>query len=305
MEMTGIKQNNKVKKVLKVSFFTNFFLAIFKIICGYLFFSKALIADGVHSFSDLLTDFISFFGSFLSNKPADKEHPYGHGKYEYLTSMLIGLIVLSLGAGIIYNSFSNEVVIPSILVILISLITIISKLLLSRFLTKKGIEYKNNILIANGKESKMDVISSLVVLISSILMQLTSKFSFLKYADKAATFIGGILIIKVGLEIFIENMNTILGEQESDLEVIEAIKSKMLKHDIMTIDDIVLLKFGSYYKLTCEVGMDENLSLLEAHNIVEAIEADLKESGNIKYINIHMNPKNKDKKSCQEKKSDV
>lgn len=108
---------HKVTKVLLVSSITNIFLSIIKVTFGFIGKSKALIADGIHSFSDLATDLIAIFGSFLSLKPADKEHPFGHGKVEYITSLIIAIIIIILGLGLINNAFNKDITIPNLLIV--------------------------------------------------------------------------------------------------------------------------------------------------------------------------------------------
>ena len=87
---------NKIAKVMQKSMCVNILLAILKIVIGFIGKSSALIADGIHSFSDLITDVFAIIGSALSRKPADEEHPFGHGKIEYITSMIISIIILIL-----------------------------------------------------------------------------------------------------------------------------------------------------------------------------------------------------------------
>lgn len=284
-----MKKINKVTKTMSISFITNSILSLLKVIFGSIYKSSSLIADGIHSFSDLLTDIVAIVGGFLSNKRPDKKHPYGHGNIEYLTSFIIGIIILIIGFGIIYNGTSNDTIIPNKLVIIVSLFTIISKLLLSGYVLRNGKKYKNEILIASGKESSVDVISSVFVLLSSILMQFSNKFSILKYSDMIATIIVGLFIIKVGFDVVKDNISYIIGEQEED---IDDIKEMFLKtNEVKRIDDIVLLKHGSYYKLTVTISMDGNLSLKESHEIVDIIENNIKKYNNkIKYINIHIEP---------------
>ena len=165
---------NVATNSLLKSFGTNLFLSIIKVVFGFVGKSSALVADGLHSFSDLATDAVALFGTHYSMKPADDEHPYGHGRFEYLTCLIIGIVVLFLGYEIIVSAFNNENVIPSKLVILISLFTIIVKHILASYLINIGNDINNQILISSGKESRMDVVSSLFVLISSILMQFSS-----------------------------------------------------------------------------------------------------------------------------------
>ncbi len=218
----------KITKVMVISFITNAFLSLIKIIFGFLGASSALIADGVHSFSDLSTDVIAILGDFFSRKPADKKHPYGHGKLEYLTSIFIGVIIIILGLTIISTSINKGIVIPNALVIWVSIFTIISKLILSNYILKKGYEYENNILVASGKESRMDVISSVIVLMSIVLMQFDVKI--LNYADIVASLIVGLFIIKVGFDILTENVSDILGEQETNKDYLNRINKIVMKN---------------------------------------------------------------------------
>ena len=282
---------NYITRVMFVSVITNIFLAIIKIIFGLIGKSGALIADGIHSFSDLVTDFFAIIGGILARKPADKKHPCGHGNLEYLTSILIGTLILSLGFAIISKSMHKEIIIPSILVVIVSVITIIAKWLLASFVSNKGKFYNNPILIASGKESKTDIYSSIVVLASGILMQFSNKLTFLKYADIVASIIVGIFIIKVGFDVLKENISSILGESAEE-DVIYNIKKIILENDcIIDINNFILIKYGSYYRLTLEVTMDGSLTLNDAHNIIDNIENKIKENNNkIAYITIHMEP---------------
>ena len=282
----------KENKIMITSMIVNFSLSLIKVITGIIFSSSALIADGVHSFSDLTTDVFAIVGNKLSIKPADEKHPFGHGKLEYLTSMAIGLIILFVGFGIIYNSFNTEIIIPSLVVVLVSLFTIIIKFILSRYVIKKGKEFNNSILIASGKESSMDVISSVVVLVSALFMQLSNTISVLKYADIVATIVVGIFIVKVGYDFLKENISYILGDQETNEELIDKITNIITKEKLVVrVDKLVMIKYGAYFKIVGEVSMDENLTLKSSHDAVERIEESLRNfDERNKYITIHVNP---------------
>ena len=275
-----------------VSSITNIFLSIIKILFGFIGKCNALVADGIHSLSDLSTDFVAIFGNHLSLKPADKKHPFGHGKTEYITSMIIGIVIIILGLTLIYNIFDKEIIIPNLLMILVSLFTIISKLLLSNYIYKKGIKYSNNILIASGKESKADVYSSIFVLISIILMQFSNEFSILKYADMVSTIIIALFIIKTGFNILKDNIGILLEEQVLDKKYLNNIKKIITSFDeIVEVKDLYILRYGPYYKLVSNVIM-KDLLLTDAHNIIDEIENKLKEQDDrIKYVFIHMEPK--------------
>ena len=281
----------KITKVLLVSSITNIFLSIIKILFGFIGKCNALVADGIHSLSDLSTDFVAIFGNHLSLKPADKKHPFGHGKTEYLTSMIIGIVIIILGLTLIYNIFNKEIIIPDLIMILVSLFTIISKLLLSNYIYKKGVEYSNNILIASGKESRADVYSSIFVLLSIVLMQFSNEVSILKYADMFSTIIIALFIIKTGFNILKDNIGILLEEQVLDKKYLKEIKNIITSFDeIVEIKDLYVLRYGPYYKLVSNVIM-KDLLLTDAHNVIDEIEKKLKEKDNrIKYVFIHMEP---------------
>ena len=281
----------KITKVLLVSSITNIFLSIIKILFGFIGKCNALVADGIHSLSDLSTDFVAIFGNHLSLKPADNKHPFGHGKTEYLTSMIIGIVIIILGLSLIYNIFNKEIIIPDLIMILVSLFTIVSKLLLSNYIYKKGVEYSNNILIASGKESRADVYSSIFVLLSIVLMQFSNEVSILKYADMFSTIIIALFIIKTGFNILKDNIGILLEEQVLDKKYLKEIKSIITSFDeIVEIKDLYVLRYGPYYKLVSNVIM-KDLLLTDAHNVIDEIEKKLKEKDNrIKYVFIHMEP---------------
>lgn len=280
-----------------ISFIVNSILAIIKVISGVIGKSSALIADGIHSFSDLITDIVAIIGSKIANKPADEKHPFGHGRSEYLASILIGIMILILGLGIINQSVNSTITIPSTLVIFTTIITIIVKFLLAGYIIQKGRKHNNNILIASGYESSTDVISSIVVLISSILMQFTEQITILKYADKIATIIVGLFIIRVGFNILKENISIIVGEQETDKEYMKNLTNLIIQdQNIIRIDSLNVLKYGPYYKLIGEVAMDGTLTLEHAHQNLEELEKRIKEHDKkMKYITIHINPSNEKK----------
>lgn len=278
-----------------ISFFTNFFLSIVKVMIGLISKSSALVADGIHSFSDLITDVVALFGNVLARKPEDQKHPFGHGRIEYVTSAMIGLIVVGIGCILIGSVLQKDVEIPSKIVIIVSLFTILSKFILSRYLMQKGKELDNQILIASGKESSTDVISSIVVFIASILIQLEGYFHPFIYADKIASVLVGLFIVHTGFIILKENVSILIGEKESDTIYYEEVENIILQSTLVHhIDNLIIMKYGYFYSLTVEVSMYSNLSLKEAHDEIEMIEKNLKEKNErTKYIHIHMNPYSK------------
>ena len=279
-----------VTKTMVVSMIVNVFLSLIKIISGILGSCNSLIADGIHSISDLSTDIIAIIGNKLSLKPADNKHPYGHGKIEYLTSLIISIVILFLGFSIIYNTINRQTVIPKVWVLIVSFITIISKYFLSSFIIKQGKRINSTILIASGYESRSDAVGSIGVFLSVIVMHLSSYINIFKYADKVATIIIAILIIKTGFNILKENIGLLLGEQLIDEDYLQKIKNIIYEEDLK-IKNIHILRNGPYNHLVATITMNNFISLEEAHDKIDLIELKVKEyDEKIKYVTIHVEP---------------
>ncbi|MCI9110424.1 MAG: cation transporter [Bacilli bacterium] len=283
---------SKITKVLIHSFITNIILSLIKIVSGIIGASGALVADGIHSLSDTITDVFAIIGHKLSMKPADREHPFGHGKMEYLTCVVIGLVIMAMGLTIVYSGIFNEPVIPSVLTAVIGIIVIVAKLVLSRYILKRGTEYDSNILIASGKESFTDVISSVIVLVSILLAQLGKINSLFTYADMIAMVIVGILILKIAYNILRENFSNLLGKQVIDSTYIGELEKIILNEsEIKGIESLIVLKYGPIYQVNLEVLMEENIVLKDAHDILDMLEEKLKKhDSKIQHIIIHVSP---------------
>lgn len=280
-----------VTKTMVVSMIVNVFLSLIKIISGILGSCNSLIADGIHSISDLSTDIIAIIGNKLSLKPADNKHPYGHGKIEYLTSLIISIVILFLGFSIIYNTINRQTVIPKVWVLIVSFITIISKYFLSSFIIKQGKRINSTILIASGYESRSDAVGSIGVFLSVIVMHLSSYINIFKYADKVATIIIAILIIKTGFNILKENIGLLLGEQLIDEDYLQKIKNIIYEEEDLKIKNIHILRNGPYNHLVATITMNNFISLEEAHDKIDLIELKVKEyDEKIKYVTIHAEP---------------
>ena len=280
-----------VTKTMVVSMIVNVFLSLIKIISGILGSCNSLIADGIHSISDLSTDIIAIIGNKLSLKPADNKHPYGHGKIEYLTSLIISIVILFLGFSIIYNTINRQTVIPKVWVLIVSFILIISKYFLSSFIIKQGKRINSTILIASGYESRSDAVGSIGVFLSVIVMHLSSYINIFKYADKVATIIIAILIIKTGFNILKENIGLLLGEQLIDEDYLQKIKNIIYEEEDLKIKNIHILRNGPYNHLVATITMNNFMSLEEAHDKIDLIELKVKEyDEKIKYVTIHVEP---------------
>lgn len=267
---------NKITKTLLVSVSVNICLVVCKLIIGFLGSSKALIANAIHSLTDLITDGIAIVGNNFSMRPADNKHPYGYGQIEYVTNIIVGLVILILGITQIINAFSGNVDIPSNIIIYTSVIAIIVKYTLAKYITIKGKEYKSGILIVSGFESKADALTTFFVIISALLSKLTVYNELYKYSDNVCTFVIGLYISYVSLKILKENAFDLIDKVEDNQELINKIKKKILKNvEIKDITSLSLIKYGTYYTANLEIALNKNIKLKDIKEINKRLERQL------------------------------
>ena len=282
----------KATKVLVKSLIVNILLTLTKFVFGIIYKSKVLVADGIHSLSDLATDVVSIYGSKLSLKPADTEHPYGHGKIEYLTSIVIGAVILALALSLLGNSLNAKNTIASNMVLYVTIFTILAKYLISRYILSKGVKYKSNLLVASGKESRSDVISSAIVIVTYFLSKLSSYSKIFLYSDTIGTFIIGLIILKTAYRILKENIVSILGESEQDEEYLDKIRKIILENsEVVNIEELNIIKYGHYYQANITINMDSNVTLEDARAVSNRIKKKLiNKKTRISYAKISINP---------------
>ena len=282
----------KATKVLVKSLIVNILLTLTKFVFGIIYKSKVLVADGIHSLSDLATDVVSIYGSKLSLKPADNEHPYGHGKIEYLTSIVIGAVILALALSLLGNSLNAKTTIISNMVLYVTIFTILAKYLISRYILSKGVKYKSNLLVASGKESRSDVISSAIVIVTYFLSKLSSYSKIFLYSDTIGTFIIGLIILKTAYRILKENIVSILGEIEQDEEYLDKIREIILENsEVVNIEELNIIKYGHYYQANITINMDSDVTLEDACLVSDRIKKKLiNKKTRISYAKISINP---------------
>lgn len=267
---------DKTTRTLLVSIIVNMALVISKLIIGFLGSSKALIANGIHSLTDMITDIIAIVGNNLSRKPADTRHPYGYGQIEYVTNIIMGLTILILGITQIFSAFSSNIDMPSNIIIYVSIIAMVVKYALSRYITLKGKKYKSGLLIVSGFESKADALTTLFVIISALLSKLTVYNELYKYSDNVCTFVIGLYISYVSLKILKENAFDLIDKVEDNQELINKIKKKILKNiEIKDVTSLSLIKYGTYYTANVEIALNKNTKLKDIEEINKKLEKQL------------------------------
>lgn len=285
----------KHEHVMRKSFFVNSFLVILKIISGIVFNSMALIADGIHSISDLLSDVFVILGIRHSIKPADDDHPFGHGKFEYVLSLLLGisviLIAYNLGKAVVVN-WQDITLIPAWFSLVIVVIVVVMKFFLARYLIRTGKVMNSEIISASGKESFTDVISSGVVFIGvgSVLLGEQLNIDWLLRGDKIASIIIALFIIRIGITIIIDAVHSLQGKSV-DEDICKSYR-KLIEQvtGVIQVDKLDMIAYGPYYQAIVDVKVDGNISVKSGHDIAHHVEDELLKQEKICHVSVHVNP---------------
>ncbi len=255
----------------KLSIISNIILAGFKAFIGLLSNSIAITSDAVNNLSDALSSIITIIGTKLANKPADRDHPYGHGRIEYMTSMIVSAIVIYAGITALVESIKKmihpNIVNYSLVTVIILSFGIIVKFTLGLYVKKKGKEVHSDSLVASGTDAFNDGILSTSVLLSILI------YIFFKINIEA--YIGIVLslyIIKSGFNLIKESFNNILESRvESDLA--KSIKREVLKEkEVQGAFDLILNNYGpDKYLGSVHIEVRDTLTVAEIDKISRKI----------------------------------
>jgi len=284
------ERQKKIRSITLWGIFLNIFLMAIKLISGILIRSSALIADGVHSLSDLATDFVVLVGTRLSSRPADKTHPYGHGKLETIAALIIALTLFIISLGLIWSAgisiYRHEHSFPGYLVLVIAAVSVISKEILF-FITRKIARITHSaVLYANAWHQRSDSLSSVAVLLGGVASLLGWG-----HADQVAAVVVGFMIIGVSGKIFFEGFLE-LSEHSADSESIEKIEMVLSKEkNISSWHALRTRKLGAELCVDVHVLLDPVLSVQESHDISTKIEEEIeKELSRPVNILVHVEP---------------
>jgi len=288
-------REKKIRSITLWGALLNIVLLIVKIVSGLLIRSSALIADGVHSLTDLATDLLILIGARLSSRPADETHPYGHRKFDTIASQLIAFILIAVGFGFVFSAgtaiFRKEVNYPGFIMLAVAAISVVSKEIIFHITRKISRVTHSAALYANAWHHRSDSFSSMAVLIGGAASLLGWG-----YADRMATIIVGIMIMGVAGKIFYDNLIE-LTEHSADKKSIRSIEKILSRaEDISGWHALRTRSLGGELFLDCHVIVDPQITVLDSHKIVERIEEQI-QSELSKPVNIliHIDPeKSKD-----------
>lgn len=287
-----------------VGIVVNVILFIVKFFVGIITSSIAITADAFNNLSDVLSSVITIVGFKLANRPADKEHPFGHGRIEYISALIVSFLVLLVGLEFIKASF-NRIIHPKpinfeTLPFILILLSIGAKLWLSKFNNYIGKTINSSALMASSFDALSDVFSSSCVALSLFVSQWIS-FPI----DGYIGIVVALFILYSGISIIKDTLNPLLGESP-DPKLVQKIEKEVMKHEYITgVHDLIIHSYGpSKYMASIHAEVPDHIPITKIHEVIDKAEKEISITLNILLV-IHMDPINTNNKEVANTKQEV
>ena len=282
--------DEKIKKVGVLGIVGNIGLLIIKVIISIVSKSQAMLADSINSATDVFSSIMTLIGSKISSEPSDETHNYGHGKAEYIFSMLISVIAILLSVKIFSDGIDSLIngseFIFSTPLLVVCLITILTKLGMYIY-TNRIYKQTHNILIkANSQDHINDVFTTLSVLVGVI-----AGYYSIFWLDGIVALIIAVRIFIVSIGIFLDSYDVLMDKSISDEKMIQIVEFVKSFEAIDHIDKITSKTVGKQFLIVIKVSVDGEMSVNESHRIAGKLKAKVLELDEIYDVIVHINPK--------------
>ena len=269
----------------------NLVLAIIKIAGGIIGQSQALVADGIHSLSDLASDGMVLIAAKHAGEEADEDHPYGHARYETLATVALGLLLMGVAAGIAYNAIlrlekPDEIAVPALFTLAIAVISIFSNEGLYHATRAVALKLRSPLLEANAWHHRSDAISSIIVLIG-----IGATYIGYPLLDAIAAILVALMIAKIGLDLSRQSIQELV-DTALDPETVNQIKQTILSiDDVRELHMLRSRRMGQNALVDVHLLVSSKLSVSEGHHISEAVENILIEKFvDVNDVTVHIDP---------------
>ena len=287
----GEARYREMRKVTLIGSVVDLLLGVFKILVGWIASSQSLIADGVHSLSDLATDFVVLYAAKHGSREADEEHPYGHGRIETLATAGLGVALVLVAIGIAWDATSrlfepDRLFQPGIWALVVALLSVVLKEWIYHYTMRVAKRVRSAMLEANAWHSRTDAISSIVVVIG-----VGGTMLGLDYLDAIAAVGVAIMVAKIGWDLGWESLHE-LADRSLEQERVEKIRKAILGVDgVRHLHLLRSRKVGHEALVDVHVQVDPWLSVSEGHMIAIAVEDAAKSSlDEVSDVTVHIDP---------------
>lgn len=285
-------RNKKIKKASWVGIIGNTILAIVKIVIGIISGSLAVIGDGIDTATDILTYMITLVAARIMNKPPNYKYPYGYNRAEAVATKALSFVIFFAGAQLFYTSIlrlirSESIQIPGLLAIYVTVFSILSKAGLAFYQFRIGKKVESNMVIANAKNMRNDILISASVLLGLIFTHILH----LPILDAITALAVGVWIMKSGLEIFMETSRELMDGTDNP-DVYYKIFDAVEEVGAVNPHRVRIRKHSNMYTVALDIEMDGKLSIEEGHKMAKKVENIIKDKvDNVYDVLVHVEPK--------------
>lgn len=289
----SLDENAVIRRLSLVSLIGNALLSGFKLLAGVWGHSGAMISDAIHSFSDVLTTFIAWFGVKVSRRAADASHPYGHERLECVASLFLGIVLMGTGIGVgragletIFSGQYESITPPGAIALVAAVLSIVSKEAMYWYTRYYAKLIHSDAFMADAWHHRSDAFSSIGSLIG-----IGGAMLGFPVMDSVASVVICVFILKVAYDILkdavVKMLDTSCGEQyEAELQ-----KFVSEQKDVVCVDTLHSRMFGSKVYVDLEIEVDGSKTLQEAHDVAERVHTELEHRfPDIKHVMVHLNP---------------
>ncbi|OXM83525.1 cation diffusion facilitator family transporter [Paenibacillus rigui] len=290
------KENNASIVAIWISLISNVVLTAIKIIVGLVFHSQVLLADGVHNAGDVIATFASLTSMRISQRPADEDHPYGHGKAEVLASAVVAIIMIAAALYIAYEAigaFFEEPVKASYIALGAAVISFVWKMVLYVYTIRIGKRMNSKGLMATAYDHLADVYASIaaVVGIGLALIGETYGIHYLSYGDPLAGIVVSILVLKLAVHMGHEAFDVLMEKNIAQEKLDEYAKLIQSVPEVKRIDRLRAREHGHYILVDARLGVPGELTIQQGHDISRKIKQQIMSSHpDVDEVLIHLNP---------------
>ena len=299
MQITLEQRKKAINTVTLWGVLVNIILASTKLIGGVIGQSHALIADGLHSASDLASDGMVLLAAKHASEDADEDHPYGHERFETIATVALGTLLAIVGLGIAYDALigliSDEVISrPDPFTLWIAAFSILSNEVLYHYTKHVGNNIRSKLLLANAWHHRSDAVSSIVVFIGIAGTQMD-----MPKLDAYAAIVVALMIIKIGVELGYHSMQELV-DKGLDPETVQKVRDKILEHeDVRHLHMLRSRTMGHKALVDVHIEVAPRLSVSEGHHISEAVEKSLMDKfEEINDVTVHIDPEDDEQEAC-------
>ncbi|WP_449537101.1 cation diffusion facilitator family transporter [Ferdinandcohnia sp. Marseille-Q9671] len=297
-----MKEDDRFKlaeKAIIVGVIGNIILAVIKWVIGIQSNSRALVADAVHSASDVAGSLAVYIGVRAAKRPPDEDHPYGHGKAESIAAIIVAVLLALIGFEIgkaSFESFFKPIAVPKMMAIYAVLFSIIIKEVMFRYKYNLGKRIKSDALIINAYDDRSDVFASIATLIGIVGAILGGYLGldWLVYADPVAGLLVAILILKMAWEFGTEAIHNTLDHVLHDEDTTEYREIVLSVPEVKKITQLHAREHGHYVIVDLKISVDPYMTVEEGHNVGKKVKAKLMEYTEVQNVLIHINPYSED-----------